>query len=160
MFVRGAGLIECRRLFPHQPLCILWLGSSVGNLAPEEAVHFLRSMLEVLGPESRLFLCADLWKDAATLRAAYCDSKGVTEAFIKNGMANALRQLGHPAAGDPENWEYEVRTPFAAKWPLAGVRRVHCAAAELCMSKCRGGEEVRKLRPKEKAKPLWVLATL
>ena len=34
----------------------------------------------------QIFLCTDLWKDTETLRAAYHDSKGVTEAFIKNGI--------------------------------------------------------------------------
>lgn len=56
----------------------------------------------------QIFLCADLWKDTATLRAAYHDSLGVTEAFIKNGMQHALRTLGCEAAGDASKWDYEV----------------------------------------------------
>ena len=56
----------------------------------------------------QVFLCTDLWKDAATLHAAYCDSKGVTEAFIKNGMLHALHALGVGAQAKPECWEYDV----------------------------------------------------
>ena len=56
----------------------------------------------------QIFMCADLWKDTETLRAAYHDSKGVTEAFIKNGMQHALRTLGCEAAGHPSKWDYEV----------------------------------------------------
>ena len=55
-----------------------------------------------------MFLCTDLWKDAATLHAAYCDSKGVTEAFIKNGMVHALHALGVKVQADPKCWEYDV----------------------------------------------------
>ena len=53
-----------------------------------------------------MFLCTDLWKDAATLHAAYCDSQGVTEAFIKNGMVHALHALG--VGSDPSCWQYDV----------------------------------------------------
>jgi uncharacterized SAM-dependent methyltransferase len=35
---------ECRRRFPDQQLVVLWLGSSVGNLNPSEAVQFFRDM--------------------------------------------------------------------------------------------------------------------
>ena len=31
-------------------LCVLWLGSSVGNLKPEEAVGFFKSVQESAGP--------------------------------------------------------------------------------------------------------------
>ena len=54
----------------------------------------------------QVFLCADLWKDAPTLKAAYHDSAGVTEAFIRNGLHNALRTLG-----------MSQESPDVAKWP-------------------------------------------
>ena len=59
----------------------------------------------------QVLLCADLWKDQAVLHAAYCDSQGVTEAFIKNGVAHAFGSLGPTAAAaaDPASWDYEVR---------------------------------------------------
>ena len=53
-----------------------------------------------------MFLCADLWKDACTLKSAYHDSAGVTEAFIRNGLHNALRTLG-----------LSQESPDIAKWP-------------------------------------------
>lgn len=59
-------------------------------------------------PDLQIFLCADLWKDTATLHAAYHDSEGVTQDFIKNGMQHALRTLGCEAAGDASKWDYEV----------------------------------------------------
>lgn len=37
-------MAECRRRFPNEQLVVLWLGSSVGNLKPAEAVQFFRDM--------------------------------------------------------------------------------------------------------------------
>ena len=56
-----------------------------------------------------MFLCADLWKEEKTLRAAYDDSLGVTEEFIKNGIQHAFKSLGHGPAGDASLWDYDVR---------------------------------------------------
>jgi len=104
------GIAECRRRFPGHRLTVLWLGSSVGNLAPQDAVHFFRTMAAGAGSDLQVLLCADLWKDKAVLHAAYCDSQGVTEAFIKNGVAHAFGSLGPSAAAaaDPTSWDYEV----------------------------------------------------
>ena len=56
----------------------------------------------------QVFLCTDLWKDAQVLHAAYCDSKGVTEACIKNGMVHALHALGTKGHVGPHAWTYDV----------------------------------------------------
>lgn len=56
----------------------------------------------------QVFLCTDLWKDAKILHSAYHDSKGVTEAFIKNGMVHALHVLGVKRHADPHAWTYDV----------------------------------------------------
>ena len=42
------------------------------------------------------------------LHAAYCDSQGVTEAFIKNGMSHALAALGCHEGQSPDAWKYDV----------------------------------------------------
>ena len=43
------------------------------------------------------------------LHAAYHDSQGVTEAFIKNGLACALSQLGlSQESPDLSSWPYHV----------------------------------------------------
>lgn len=50
-----------------------------------------------------------MWKDTAKLYAAYHDTKGVTELFIKNGMRCALALLGHTTTpAEEETWVYEV----------------------------------------------------
>lgn len=102
------GLKQARARHPTAMLCVLWLGSSVGNLKPHEAVGFFQSVQESSGPNTQIFLCTDLWKDAKTLHAAYCDSQGVTEAFIKNGMTHALHAVGVGAQAAPACWLYDV----------------------------------------------------
>lgn len=57
----------------------------------------------------QVLVCTDLWKDRATLHQAYCDSQGVTEAFIKNGLRNAIQAVSYGQASvDLAEWEYEV----------------------------------------------------
>lgn len=102
------GLAEARRRHPDATLCVLWLGSSVGNFNSDETVLFLNSLRCAVGDNAALLLCTDLWKDASILHAAYDDSQGVTREFIINGMCHALRTLGHPAAERPEVWRYEA----------------------------------------------------
>lgn len=40
--------------------------------------------------KTQLLLCTDLWKDEKRLRAAYDDDRGVTAAFMRNGLRHAL----------------------------------------------------------------------
>lgn len=57
---------------------------------------------------SQVLLCTDMWKDAGTLHAAYHDSQGVTEQFIKNGMSHAMSQLGVHLPDQAADWTYDV----------------------------------------------------
>ncbi|HVL36550.1 MAG TPA: L-histidine N(alpha)-methyltransferase [Burkholderiales bacterium] len=73
-------------------------GSTIGNLAPEEA-HALLSMTR--GFAGRMLVGVDLRKDANVLHAAYNDARGVTAAFNLNLLARLNRELGadfRPAA--------------------------------------------------------------
>lgn len=56
----------------------------------------------------QVLVCADLWKDAATLHAAYHDSQGITKAFIKNGLSNALSAVGADVLPGTADWTYDV----------------------------------------------------
>ncbi|MCO5597245.1 hypothetical protein L7F22_051321 [Adiantum nelumboides] len=104
------GLKQARQAFPNKLFCVMWLGSSIGNLAAEDAVSFLKKTLSIVGSKCLLFLCADQWKDTSILYKAYHDDKGVTEAFIKNGMKNALALLGHAVSRDDiDSWLYHVQ---------------------------------------------------
>lgn len=69
-------------------------GSTIGNLAPEEAHAFLRMTRGQLGPGGAMLVGVDLKKDANVLHAAYNDARGVTAAFNLNLLARINRELG------------------------------------------------------------------
>ena len=75
------------------PTVALYIGSSIGNFAPEEAVEILRKLRGQLKPGDSLLLGTDLVKDTRLLLAAYDDSNGVTEAFNLNMLRRVNRDL-------------------------------------------------------------------
>ena len=89
------------------PKCILFLGSSLGNYADDEALGLLGHIASVMGPEDRLLLGTDLAKDRVILEAAYDDDQGVTAAFNRNLLVRINRELG--ADFDPESFTHEAR---------------------------------------------------
>jgi L-histidine Nalpha-methyltransferase len=72
----------------------LFLGSTIGNFEPEEAVEFLVRVRQSLAPDDAILIGFDMKKDEPTLHAAYNDRQGVTEAFNKNVLARINRELG------------------------------------------------------------------
>jgi dimethylhistidine N-methyltransferase len=68
-------------------------GSTIGNLDPDAAVHFLRNARASLGPGSWFLLGADLRKSPDIVLPAYNDAAGVTAAF----NLNVLRRLNREA---------------------------------------------------------------
>jgi L-histidine N-alpha-methyltransferase len=72
----------------------LFIGSTIGNFEPEEAVAFLNQLRESLAPGDGLLLGFDMRKDAETLHAAYNDRQGVTARFNLNVLARINRELG------------------------------------------------------------------
>ena len=71
-----AGVAEVRRRHPTATLCLLWLGSSVGNFAQDAAASLLHDLAAAAGGSMQLLLCTDLWKDRQVLHDAYDDSQG------------------------------------------------------------------------------------
>jgi dimethylhistidine N-methyltransferase len=69
-------------------------GSTIGNLNPQEAQHFMRGARQTLGPNSWFILGADLKKSPDILVPAYNDSKGVTAAFNLNVLRRLNREAG------------------------------------------------------------------
>jgi dimethylhistidine N-methyltransferase len=82
-------------------------GSTIGNLQPDEAIAFLASWAERLGPGSVMIVGVDLRKDPAVLEPAYDDAQGVTAAFSKNLLVRANRELG--ADFDPDAFAHRAR---------------------------------------------------
>jgi L-histidine N-alpha-methyltransferase len=82
-------------LFPTaSPVMVLFLGSTIGNLAPGEASHFLEQIARNLAPGDFFLLGLDLVKARPLLEAAYNDGAGVTAAFTRNLFARMNRELG------------------------------------------------------------------
>lgn len=68
-------------------------GSTIGNLAPHEAVAFLKAARALLGEGALFVLGVDLVKSPEVLVAAYDDAAGVTAAFNRNLLVRANREL-------------------------------------------------------------------
>lgn len=81
------------------PKLVLFLGSTLGNFAPEALDKFLGHVETGLQPGDHFLLGVDLVKDRGTLEAAYNDAAGVTERFTLNLFARMNREL---QAGIPE----------------------------------------------------------
>jgi dimethylhistidine N-methyltransferase len=73
---------------------VLYIGSSIGNFEPADAVKVLREVRRRLAPGDLLLLGVDHAKDEPTLLRAYDDAAGVTAAFNKNILGRINRELG------------------------------------------------------------------
>lgn len=72
---------------------VLFIGSTIGNFEPQQAVRFLQRVRRSLQPGDALLLGFDMVKDAQVLHAAYNDAAGVTAQFNKNLLARINREL-------------------------------------------------------------------
>jgi dimethylhistidine N-methyltransferase len=77
----------CRRL-------VLYIGSSIGNFDPPEALALLRKLRARLSAGDLLLLGVDHVKDRTTLLRAYNDQAGVTAEFNRNVLVRIARELG------------------------------------------------------------------
>ena len=102
------------------PRLLAFLGSTIGNLYPEQRARFLSRLAGVLEPDDRLLLGVDLVKDPARIEAAYNDAAGITEAFIRNVLTVLDRELG--STFDPDAFGYEARWDAEHEWVEIGLR--------------------------------------
>ena len=76
------------------PRLLLFIGSSLGNYEPREAVELLALARRSLSPGDTFLLGADLRKESSVLVPAYDDASGVTAAFNRNILVRLNRELG------------------------------------------------------------------
>jgi L-histidine Nalpha-methyltransferase len=97
------------------------LGSTIGNLYPEQRAR----LLATLGGDDAFLVGLDLVKEVARLEAAYADDRGVTEAFVRNALTAANRELD--ATFDQRRFAYEARWDAEREWMDVGfrARRAH-----------------------------------
>ena len=88
--------LALKQLFPTQlpSRMICFIGSTLGNLTPEECDEFFSQITGALHPGEYFLIGIDLQKPKQVLEAAYNDSQGVTAAF----NLNMLQHL---------NWRFE-----------------------------------------------------
>jgi L-histidine Nalpha-methyltransferase len=96
------------------PRLIAFLGSTIGNLLPDQRAAFLAQVRAGLRPGDFFLLGTDLVKDPAVLVAAYDDDSGVTAQFNKNVLAVLNAELG--ADFDPDEFEHVAVWDAAAEW--------------------------------------------
>ena len=75
-------------------IAVYFPGSTIGNMQPEEARHFLQRVARLCGTSGGLIIGVDLQKSSDILEAAYNDGAGVTAAFNRNMLVRANRELG------------------------------------------------------------------
>jgi L-histidine Nalpha-methyltransferase len=99
---------------------IAFLGSTIGNLYPEQRGRFLTTLATALARDDALLLGIDLVKDVARLEAAYNDRRGVTEAFVRNALTALNGELD--ATFDQRRFVYEARWDPEHEWMDIGFR--------------------------------------
>ncbi len=124
---------------------VAFLGSTIGNLAPEERARFLSDLGSTMESGDMLLVGTDLVKDAERLLLAYDDTAGLTAAFNRNVLLVLNHELGatfdpmsfnHVAVWDPEEAWIEMR--------LQSTEDQEVEIADLAMTvSFSAGEEIR-----------------
>jgi L-histidine N-alpha-methyltransferase len=93
---------------------VAFLGSTIGNLTPDERERFLADLRATMEPGDSLLIGHDLVKDRRRLVAAYDDAAGVTADFNRN----VLRVLNAELDGDfvPEAFDHVALWDEANAW--------------------------------------------
>jgi L-histidine Nalpha-methyltransferase len=97
-----------------RPTLHAFLGSTIGNFAPDEAVQLLTRVWERMRPVDRFLMGVDLRKDPAVIEAAYNDARGVTAEFNRNMLRVVNAMTG--ADFDVDAWEHRAFYDRDAHW--------------------------------------------
>lgn len=99
-------------------------GSTIGNFSPNEAVAFLTSARQTLGPGSYMLVGVDTKKSEPLLHRAYNDHQGVTARFNKNILVRINRELnGNFNVDDFEHQAWYNRDQGRIEMHLRSQRR-------------------------------------
>ena len=86
---------------------VVFLGSTIGNFAPEDRGRFLFDLDCTMASGDSLLIGTDLVKEPDRLLAAYDDAVGVTAEFNRNVLRVLNRELG--ARFDPDTFTHVAR---------------------------------------------------
>ena len=84
--------MKLKRKIPKKKF-IIFLGSSIGNFDPKDAMDFLHSIARYVQKDDLLLIGIDLEKDKSILDRAYNDKNGITAKFNFNVLARINREL-------------------------------------------------------------------
>ena len=104
----------------EEPRLVAFLGSTIGNLYHGPRASFLAALASELGAADALLVAVDLVKDVNRLKAAYDDPGGVTEAFVRNALRAANREL--EATFEQRRYDYDPLWDPAEEWMDIGLR--------------------------------------
>ena len=102
---------------------VAFLGSTIGNFAPEARTQFIADVVGALKPGGTFLLGTDLVKDPKRLWAAYNDDAGITAKFNLNMLTMINRELNadfnldqfeHAADWDADNEWIDIRVRSTA----------------------------------------------
>jgi len=99
---------------------VAFLGSTIGNFAPDGRKRFIDAVAEALEPGGTFLLGTDLVKDPQRLWAAYNDAKGVTAEFNLNMLTMINRELA--ADFDIDKFEHVADWDATNEWIDIRVR--------------------------------------
>ena len=77
----------------EKPKCILWMGSSIGNLRRPEVVDFLEGFSQILRGQDTMLIGVDACQDKEKVYHAYNDKEGTTVEFWLNGLTHANKLM-------------------------------------------------------------------
>ncbi|WP_346318511.1 L-histidine N(alpha)-methyltransferase [Chitinophaga sp. YIM B06452] len=86
-------MLQAAQRFTGRPKLVMFMGSSIGNFTPAEAVQFCTRLRQQLQPGDLLMIGFDLRKNPQTILDAYNDKAGITRAFNLNLLERINREL-------------------------------------------------------------------
>ncbi len=131
-------------LDPDRSAMVLFLGSNIGNLGPDEADRFLAAIAAALRPGDSLLLGTDLVKPEQALLLAYDDPLGVTAAFNRNLLVRLNRELD--ADFEIEQFAHQVvwnaQESRVESYLVSRAEQTVCIPAAGCCVRFAAGESI------------------
>jgi len=123
---------------------VMFLGSNLGNMPPEEALDFCQNLRSFLRRGDIAIIGLDLKKNPATILAAYNDKGGITREFNLNLLRRINRELQgnfeidqfrhfpvyDPGTGSCKSYLISLRKQDVTLVTAGGSRTVHFAENE------------------------------
>ncbi|CAN5406573.1 L-histidine N(alpha)-methyltransferase [soil metagenome] len=127
-----------------RPMLYAFLGSTIGNFAPDAAAALLGRVRRAMRFSDRFLMGVDLRKDVGRIEAAYNDVQGVTAAFNLNMLHVLNRRLGadFEVAAFEHRASYDVES-HCIEMHLVSRQRQRVSIPGAGVFELRAGETIR-----------------